>query len=74
MKNQHEHLIMLEERCRKMVQLIREKKKERQKQKHEADPDEGKYTMEELEKLQQQIKEAEQEKQLEEKKLKSQIQ
>ena len=57
-----------------MVQLIREKKKERQKQKHEADPDEGKYTMEELEKLQQQIKEAEQEKQLEEKKLKSQIQ
>jgi hypothetical protein len=29
MKHQHEQLVMLEERCRKMVQLIKEKKKER---------------------------------------------
>jgi len=29
MKVQHETLVSLEERCRKMVQLIKEKKKER---------------------------------------------
>jgi hypothetical protein len=29
MKHQHEQLVMLEERCRKMVTLIKEKKKER---------------------------------------------
>jgi hypothetical protein len=37
MKQQHEQLVMLEERCRKMVQLIKEKKKERAKIKDEAD-------------------------------------
>ena len=37
MKNQHEQLILLEERCRKMVQLIKEKKKERQKLKEESE-------------------------------------
>jgi len=37
MKHQHEQLVMLEERCRKMVMLIKEKKKERQKIKDEID-------------------------------------
>jgi chromosome segregation ATPase len=37
MKNQHEQLILLEERCRKMVQIIKEKKKERQKLKEESE-------------------------------------
>jgi hypothetical protein len=67
---------MLEERCRKMVQLIREKKKEKQRLKQETDDieqDKSKYTMEELEKIQNQIKEAEQEKVVEERKLRSQI-
>lgn len=70
---------MLEERCRKMVQLIKEKKKERMKLKEEADlPNPGstgpKYTQEELERLQYQLKEAEQEKIVEERRLKQQIQ
>jgi hypothetical protein len=50
---------MLEERCRKMVQLIKEKKKERLKLKEEvnngaqnpANASAPKYTQEELEKL-----------------------
>lgn len=37
MKQQHEQLVMLEERCRKMVQLIKDKKKERAKMKDEVD-------------------------------------
>ena len=37
MKQQHEQLVMLEERCRKMVQLIKEKKKERIKLKEDVD-------------------------------------
>jgi len=37
MKQQHEQLVLLEERCRKMVLLIKEKKKERTKVKEEAD-------------------------------------
>lgn len=37
MKHQHEQLVMLEERCRKMVQLIKEKKKERQKIREDID-------------------------------------
>lgn len=59
---------MLEERCRKMVQLIKEKKKERVKLKDEVENGTAsnvvagagpKYTQEELEKLQYQLKEAE---------------
>lgn len=78
MKNQHEQLVLLEERCRKMVQLIKEKKKERLKLKEEADlPNPGgngpKYTQEELERLQYQLREAEQEKIVEERRLKQQI-
>lgn len=81
MKHQHEQLVMLEERCRKMVQLIKEKKKERQKIREDIDTTNNggagsggqKYTQEELEKLQYQLKEAEQEKIVEEKKLKHQI-
>ena len=51
---------MLEERCRKMVQLIKEKKKERMKLKDDVDNGANantgnggapKYTQEELEKL-----------------------
>ena len=66
-----------------MVQLIKEKKKERQKVKDEADAmasnaaasgGQQRYTQEELEKLQYQLKEAETEKVIEEKKLKHQIQ
>ena len=64
MKHQHEQLVMLEERCRKMVQLIKEKKKERIKLKEDveagngllnpnaANPANTKYTQDELEKLQ----------------------
>lgn len=67
MKHQHEQLVMLEERCRKMVQLIKEKKKERQKIREDIDTTNNnngggngqKYTQEELEKLQFQLKEAE---------------
>ena len=65
MKHQHEQLVMLEERCRKMVTLIKEKKKERQKIRDEIDTTGAnnaaggnggaaggpKYTQEELEKL-----------------------
>lgn len=80
MKHQHEQLVMLEERCRKMVTLIKEKKKERLKLKDDVDNGAHlaggppRYTQEELEKLQYQLKEAEQEKMVEEKKLKQQIQ
>lgn len=64
-----------------MVQLIKEKKKERQKIREDIDTTNNggnanggqKYTQEELEKLQYQLKEAEQEKIVEEKKLKHQI-
>ncbi len=67
MKHQHEQLVMLEERCRKMVTLIKEKKKERQKVREDMDAGVAggangsapKYTQEELEKLQFQLKEAE---------------
>jgi chromosome segregation ATPase len=62
MKHQHEQLVMLEERCRKMVTLIKEKKKERQKIREDIDTTNNggggnanggqKYTQEELEKLQ----------------------
>ena len=61
MKAQHETLVGLEERCRKMVQLIKEKKKERQKVREEIEGGAAgvqqntggpKYTQEELEKLQ----------------------
>lgn len=57
MKQQHEQLVMLEERCRKMVQLIKDKKKERAKMKDEVDagaqPNGSvpKYSQEELERL-----------------------
>ena len=71
----------MEERCRKMVQLIKEKKKERQKVREDIETQNNggggtgpKYTQEELEKLQYQLKEAENEKIVEEKKLKAQIQ
>ena len=37
MKVQHEKLLGLEGRCRKMVQLIKEKKKERQKVREEIE-------------------------------------
>jgi len=81
MKVQHETLVSLEERCRKMVQLIKEKKKERQKVREDIETQNNggggtgpKYTQEELEKLQYQLKEAENEKVVEEKKLKAQIQ
>ncbi len=80
MKIQHETLVGLEERCRKMVQLIKEKKKERQKVREDMETGATtggtgpKYTQEELEKLQYQLKEAENEKVIEEKKLKAQIQ
>ncbi len=76
MKNQHEQLVLLEERCRKMGQLIKEKKKEKAKLKEESESAAnggGKYTMEELERLTLQVKEAEKEKVAEEKKLRSQI-
>ena len=81
MKHQHESLVVLEERCRKMVALIKEKKKERLKIKEDGDSALAtsgavapKYTQEELDKLQFQLKEAEAEKLVEERKLKSQIQ
>lgn len=78
MKHQHEQLVVLEERCRKMVTLIKEKKKERLKIKEDGDnaltgAAPPKYTQEELDKLQFQLKEAEAEKLVEESKLKSQI-
>ena len=66
-----------------MVQLIKEKKKERQKVREDIETQNNggaaagqgpKYTQEELEKLQYQLKEAENEKIVEEKKLKAQIQ
>ena len=67
-----------------MVQLIKEKKKERQKVREDIETQNAggaaaagqgpKYSQEELEKLQYQLKEAENEKIVEEKKLKSQIQ
>lgn len=59
MKHQHESLVVLEERCRKMVALIKEKKKERLKIKEDGDSALAtsgavapKYTQEELDKLQ----------------------
>ena len=56
MKNYHEQLIGLEDRCRKMVTIIKEKKKERQRLQNDQnvqnnDGQQNKYTQEELEKL-----------------------
>jgi len=55
MKVQHEQLVMLEERCRKMKLLIRDKKKEKAKIKGELEGANQKtgqvYTQEELDRL-----------------------
>lgn len=68
MKTQHEQLVVLEERCRKMKLLIKDKKKEKQKMKEEADKhqpggaggdDVAEYTPEALQRLQEQLHQAE---------------
>ena len=68
MKSQHEQLIVLEERCRRMNQLIKDKKKERK-----GEGEEKRINEEEIERLQLQVKEAEQEKVSEEKRLKVEV-
>ena len=47
MKSQHEQLIVLEERCRRMNQLIKDKKKERK-----GEGEEKRINEEEIERLQ----------------------
>ena len=68
MKVQHEQLVLLEERCRKMRTMIKEKKK--QVKSTAEEPEEPHYTVAELERLQQALRDAEVEKATEEKKLK----
>lgn len=71
MKAQHEQLVVLEEKCRKMKLLVKDKKKivkESQLEKEEQ-PESVKYTLEDLESLQEQLRQAETEKQGEEAKL-----
>jgi hypothetical protein len=65
--------VLLEERCRKMRTMIKEKKKQ-VKSAVAEDNGEPHYTVEELERLQQALRDAESEKIAEEKKLKIQIQ
>lgn len=76
MKMQHEQLVVLEEKCRKMKLQVKEKKKiikDTQHHEKEEQPEANKYTLEDLEQLQEQLRQAEQEKQGEEAKLKQQI-
>ena len=76
MKIQHETLIMLEEKCRKMALVIKEKKKKRQDMKKMENLQNSQtkiYTKEDLRKLEEELKQAEQEKVQEEKKLKDQV-
>lgn len=85
MKHQHDQLIALEDKCRKMAIVIKEKKKQRQEIKQKdtkevadqniEDQKEGRdkqYSMQDLKQLEQELKLAEQEKNLEERKLKEQ--
>ena len=75
MKAQHEQLVVLEEKCRKMKLLVKDKKKivKDSNQEKEEQPESVKYTLEDLESLQEQLKQAETEKQGEEAKLRMQI-
>lgn len=76
MKLQHEQLVLLEEKCRKMKQQIKERKrlsKEPHQEKADQPENNQQYTVEDLESLQEQLRLAETEKQGEEVKLKQQI-
>ena len=81
MKTQHETLVLLEDKCRKMRQLIKEKKREKViykqhevKSKKLTHPDGRNYTKEDLEELQIKLSEKEKEQVGEEKRLKQEIQ
>ncbi len=58
MKVQHEQLVLLEERCRKMRTMIKDKKKQAKSAVAEENG-EPNYTVEELERLQQALRDAE---------------
>lgn len=58
MKVQHEQLVLLEERCRKMRTMIKDKKKQAKTAVAEENG-EHHYTVEELERLQQALRDAE---------------
>ena len=75
MKAQHEQLVVLEEKCRKMKLLVKDKKKivKDSQQEKEEQPESVKYNLEDLESLQEQLRQAETEKQGEEAKLRMQI-
>ena len=76
MKAQHEQLVVLEDKCRKMRLLIKDKKRDVSKTKQEKAKNsktEQTYTKADLERLQGELKAAEQEKVSEEKRLKAQV-
>ena len=76
MKAQHEQLVALEDKCRKMALVIKEKKKKRQEvreQQNFKEMTKNKYTKDDLANLEKELKFAEQEKLLEEKKLKDAV-
>lgn len=66
MKQQHETLILLEEKCRKMALVIKEKKKKKHEVKNEDDVtklvEQRKINREELLRLETELKQAEHEK------------
>lgn len=73
---QHETLVALEEKCRKMALVIKEKKKKRQEFREKqmnAEQVSQIYTRDDLLKLEEELKMAEAEKLMEEKKLKEQV-
>ena len=88
MKTQHESLVSMEDRCRKMRLLIKDKRNGKStsnlpkggrsnsranSRQKPTNPDDMNYTQEDLAKLQEQLKQAETEKLAEEKKLKLQV-
>jgi len=75
MKAQHEQLVVLEDKCRKMRLLIKDKKRDVSKNRQEKAKakNEQTYTKADLERLQGELKAAEQEKVSEEKRLKAQV-
>ena len=76
MKTQHETLVALDDKCRKMAQIIKEKKIKRQQTNNKQNAQDimnKAYTKEDLANLESQLKLAETDKIIEEKRLKEQL-
>ena len=73
MKSQHEQLVVLEEKCRKMRIQLKEKAKPRPKTVEKKQEDTPIFTQDDLVRFQSQLKEAEIEKAAEEKRLRLQV-